>query len=41
MDSKQQNAGTFEPAEGTKDVPLNPKTSDGKTLKISATLDSK
>ena len=41
MDSKQWHAGTFEPAEGTKDIPLNPKTSDGKTLKISATLDSK
>ena len=41
MDSKQRHAGTFEPAEGTKDVPLNPKTSDSKTLKISATLSSK
>ena len=41
MDSKQWHAGNFEPAEGTKDVPLNPKTPDGKTLKISATLDSK
>ena len=41
MDSKQRHAGTFEPAEGTKDVPLNPNTPDGKTLKISATLDSK
>ena len=41
MDSKQRHAGTFEPAEGTKDVPLNPKTPDGKTLKISATLSSK
>ena len=41
MDSKQRHAGTFEPAEGTKDVPLNPKTPDGKTLKISATLYSK
>ena len=41
MDSKQRHAGTFEPTEGTKDIPLNPKTSDGKTLKISATLNSK
>ena len=41
MDSKQRHAGTFEPAEGTKEIPLNPKTSDGKMLKISATLDSK
>ena len=41
MNSKQRHAGTFEPAEGTKDVPLIPKTLDDKTLKISATLDSK
>ena len=40
-DSKQWHAGAFEPAEGTKDVPLNPKTPDGKTLKICATLSSK
>ena len=39
--SKLRHAGSFEPVEGTKDVPLNPKTSGGKTLKISATLDSK
>ena len=41
MDSKQRHAGTFEPAEGNKDVALNPKTPNGKTLKISATLDNK
>ena len=41
MDSKQRHAGNFEPAEGTKDVPLNPETPDDKALKISATLDSK
>jgi len=41
MDSKQRHAGTFEPAEGTKAIPLNPNAPDGKTLKISATLDSK
>ena len=41
MDSKQRHAGTFEPAEGTKDIPLDPKTHDGKTLKISATVNSK
>ena len=41
IDSKQRHTGTFEPAEGTKDVPLNPKTPDGKTLKICATLSSK
>ena len=41
IDSKQWHAGNFELAEGTKDVPLDPKTPDGKALKISATLDSK
>jgi hypothetical protein len=41
MDSKQRHAGNFEPAEGTKDVPLNLETTDDKALKISATLDSK
>ena len=41
MDSKQRHVGNFESAEGTKDVPLDPKTPDGKALKISATLDSK
>ena len=41
MDSKQRHAGNFEPTEGTKDIPLNPKTPDGKVLKISATLDNK
>ena len=41
MASKQRHAGNFKSAEGTKDVPLDPKTPDGKTLKISATLDSK
>ena len=41
MDSKQRHAGTFEPAEGTMDVPLNLKTPDGKMLKISAALSSK
>ncbi|XP_039818689.1 uncharacterized protein LOC120681242 [Panicum virgatum] len=41
MDSKQRHAGNFEPAVGTKDVPLDPKTPDSKALKISASLDSK
>ena len=40
-DSKQRHAGNSEPAEGTKEVPLDAKTPDGKALKISATLDSK
>ena len=41
MGSKQRHARNFEPAEGTKDVPLDTKTPDGKAMKISATLDSK
>ena len=41
MDSKQRYAGSFESAEGAKDIPLNPNNPDGKALKISATLDSK
>ena len=41
MDSTQRHAGIFEPAEGAKDIPLDPNTPDSKTLKISATLDSK
>ena len=41
MNSKQRQAGNFESAEGTKDAPLDPKTPNGKALKISGTLDSK
>ena len=41
MDSTQRHAGSFEPAEGAKGIPLDPKTPDGKALKISATLSSK
>ena len=41
MDSMQRHAGSFEPAEGAKDVPLDPNSPDGKALKISTTLDSK
>ena len=41
MDSKQRHAGSFESAEGTKDIPLNPNNTDGKALKISASFDSK
>jgi len=40
-DSKTHHAGSFEPAEGTKAVPLNPDANDGKELRISSTLDSK
>jgi hypothetical protein len=41
MDSTQRHAGNFEPAEGAKDIPLDPKTTDCKTLKISAILSNK
>ena len=41
MDSTQRHVGSFEPAKGAKDVPLDPNTPDGKALKISATLSSK
>ena len=41
LDSTQRHAGSFEPAEGIKKVPLDPNRSDDKALQISATLDSK
>ena len=41
INSTHHQAGSFEPAEGVKEVPLNPSCSDGKALKISATLDPK
>ena len=41
MDSMQRHAGSFEPAEGAKGILLDPKTPNGKALKISATLSSK
>jgi len=37
----KHHAGSFEPAEGTKKIPLNPNGSDGKVLTISADLDPK
>jgi len=37
----KRHAGSFEPVEGTKKVPLNPKNSDGKALTISGDLDPK
>jgi len=37
----KRHAGSFEPAEGTKMVPLGPNNSDGKVLTISADLDHK
>jgi hypothetical protein len=41
MDSTHRHAGSIEPAEGIKEVPLDPNCPDGKALKISTTLDSK
>jgi len=39
-DSKRR-AGTFEPAETVKLVPVDPNCSNGRTLRVSTTLDSK
>ena len=41
LDSTHRHAGSFEPAEGIKKVPLDPNRSDDKALQVSATLDSK
>jgi len=41
LDSTHRHAGSFEPAEGIKKVPLDPSHSDDKALQISATLDDK
>jgi hypothetical protein len=41
MDSAHQHAGSFEPTEGSKTVPLDPSQPNGKALRVSATLDSK
>ena len=37
----KHHAGSFEPAEGTKKIPLDPNSSDSKALTISADLDPK
>ena len=37
----KRHAGSFEPAEGTKKIPLDPSNSDGKVLTIGADLDPK
>jgi len=37
----KRHVGSFEPAEGTKKIPLDPNNSDGKMLTISADLDPK
>ena len=41
LDSTHRHAGSFEPAECIKKVPLDPSHPDGKALQISATLDDK
>ena len=41
LDSTHRHAGSFEPAEGIKKVPLDPRHSDDNALQISATLDGK
>jgi hypothetical protein len=37
-DSSAKHAGSFEPAEQTKEVPLDPAAPEGKTLRVSSTL---
>ena len=37
----KKHTGSFEPAEDTKQVPLDPNDPDGKALTIGASLDSK
>jgi len=37
----KRHASSFEPAEGTKKIPLSPDNSDGKVLTINADLDPK
>jgi hypothetical protein len=41
LDSSTKHAGSFEAAEQTKKVPLNPATPEGKVLRVSSTLDPK
>jgi Flp pilus assembly protein TadD len=41
LDSTAKHAGSFEAAEQTKEVPLNPAAPEGKVLRVSATLDPK
>jgi hypothetical protein len=41
LDSTTKHAGSFEAAEQTKDVPLDPDAPEGKALKASSTLDPK
>jgi hypothetical protein len=41
LDSSAKHAGSFEAAEQTKGVPLDPAAPEGKALRVSSTLDSK
>jgi hypothetical protein len=41
LDSTAKHAGSFEAAEQTKEVPLNPAAPEGKALRVSSTLDPK
>jgi hypothetical protein len=41
LDSSAKHAGSFEAAEQTKEVPLDPVAPEGKALRVSSTLDSK
>jgi hypothetical protein len=41
FDSSVKHAGSFEAAEQTKEVPLDPAASEGKTLRVSSSLNPK
>jgi hypothetical protein len=41
LNSSAKHAGTFEAAEQTKEVPLDPAALEGKALRVSSTLDPK
>jgi hypothetical protein len=41
LDSTTKHAGSFEAAEQTKEVPLDPAAPEGKALRVSSTLNSK
>jgi hypothetical protein len=41
LDSSVKHAGSFKAVEQTKEVPLDPAALEGKTLRVSSTLDPK
>jgi hypothetical protein len=41
LDPSAKHAGSFEAAEQTKEVPLDPTAPEGKALRVSSTLDAK